>query len=69
LVILKASFQARNKKSLQGKSYILIGGNSFSATTLLQPPSFKQDNVTVVGEDLEEGLTAYGLAYSRCKTT
>lgn len=41
-----------------GKVYILSGGNSFSATTLLLNAVIKQDNVTVVGE--ETGGGAYG---------
>jgi C-terminal processing protease CtpA/Prc len=38
--------------------YILTGGNSFSASTLLASALIKQDNVTVVGE--ETGGGAYG---------
>jgi C-terminal processing protease CtpA/Prc len=46
------------KNHFNGKGYILIGGNSFSATTLFANSVIKQDNVTVVGE--ETGGGSYG---------
>jgi len=51
-------FKPKQKNRFRGKSYILIGGNSFSATTLFTNSVIKQDNVTVVGE--ETGGGAYG---------
>ena len=63
-------FQTQTKNHFNGKSYVLIGGNSFSATTLFANSVIKQDNVTVVGE--ETGGGSYGNTASadpRCKTT
>lgn len=51
-------FKPKKKNHYQGKTYILTGGNSFSATTLFTSSVIKQDNVTVVGE--ETGGGAYG---------
>jgi C-terminal processing protease CtpA/Prc len=42
-------FRPRKKNHFDGKSYVLIGGNSFSATTLFTHSIIKQDNVLVVG--------------------
>lgn len=54
----KHYFKPRKRNHFNGKSYILIGGNSFSATTLFTNSIIKQDNVTVVGE--ETGGGSYG---------
>jgi C-terminal processing protease CtpA/Prc len=51
-------FKPKQKNHFSGQSYILIGGNSFSATTLFTNSVIKQDNVTVVGE--ETGGGSYG---------
>jgi hypothetical protein len=51
-------FKPRKKNHFDGKSYVLIGGNSFSATTLFTSSIIKQDNVLVVGE--ETGGGSYG---------
>lgn len=51
-------FKPKKNNNYDGKVYILTGGNSFSATTLFASALFKQDNVTVVGE--ETGGGAYG---------
>ena len=51
-------FKPKQKNHFNSKSYILIGGNSFSATTLFTNSVIKQDNVTVVGE--ETGGGSYG---------
>ncbi|MFI5187048.1 MAG: S41 family peptidase [Chitinophagales bacterium] len=51
-------FRPRQKNHFHGNSYVLIGGNSFSATTLFTNSIIKQDNVTVVGE--ETGGGSYG---------
>jgi hypothetical protein len=51
-------FKPKKKNHFDGKTYILTGGNSFSATTLFVNAVMKQDNVTVVGE--ETGGGAYG---------
>jgi len=51
-------FKPRKNDHYNGKVYILIGGNSFSATTLFVSAVVKQDNVTVIGE--ETGGGAYG---------
>ncbi|MBC7948122.1 MAG: peptidase S41 [Chitinophagaceae bacterium] len=48
----------KKKNHFEGKSYILTGGNSFSATTLFITSVIDQQNVTVVGE--ETGGGAYG---------
>ena len=55
--ILKDTVSSRTHH-YDGQVYILIGGNSFSATTLFTGALIKQDNVTVVGE--ETGGGAYG---------
>ncbi len=54
----KHYFKPKKKNHFNGKTYILTGGNSFSATTLFASSVIKQDNVTVVGE--ETGGGAYG---------
>jgi hypothetical protein len=51
-------FKPRQKNRFNGKSYVLIGGNSFSATTLFTNSIIKQNNVLVVGE--ETGGGSYG---------
>jgi C-terminal processing protease CtpA/Prc len=51
-------FKPKKKNHFDGRSYILIGGNSFSATTLFTNAVIKQDNVVVVGE--ETGGGSYG---------
>lgn len=51
-------FKPIKKNHFDGQSYILISGNSFSATTLFTGTLIKQDNVTVIGE--ETGGGAYG---------
>lgn len=51
-------FKPKNNNHYDGKVYILIGGNSFSATTLFINSIIKQKNVTVAGE--ETGGGAYG---------
>jgi hypothetical protein len=51
-------FKPKKKNHYDGKTYILTGGNSFSATTLFASTVIKQDNVTIVGE--ETGGGAYG---------
>ena len=51
-------FKPRVKDHFDGKTYILIGGNSFSATTLFTESVIGEDNVFVVGE--ETGGGAYG---------
>lgn len=51
-------FKPRKKNHFEGKTYILTGGNSFSATTLFVGAVAGQDNVIVVGE--ETGGAAYG---------
>jgi hypothetical protein len=51
-------FKPHRKNHYDGQVYILIGGNSFSATTLFTGALIKQENVTVVGE--ETGGGAYG---------
>jgi hypothetical protein len=52
------SFKPKRKNHFDGKSYVLIGGNSFSATTLFTNSIIEQGNVIVVGE--ETGGGAYG---------
>lgn len=54
----KHRFQPKKRLHFDGHSYILIGGNSFSATTLFVGSVMDQGNVTVVGE--ETGGGAYG---------
>lgn len=51
-------FKPRKKNHFDGKTYILTGGNSFSATTLFASAIMKQNNVTLIGE--ETGGGAYG---------
>jgi hypothetical protein len=51
-------FKPRKKNHFDGQVFILIGGNSFSATTLFTDAVIKQQNVLVVGE--ETGGGAYG---------
>lgn len=51
-------FKPKKKNHFDGDVYILIGGNSFSATTLFSQTLKGQKNVIVVGE--ETGGTAYG---------
>jgi C-terminal processing protease CtpA/Prc len=51
-------FKPKKHNHFNGKVYVLIGGNSFSATTLFTGSIIKQDNVIVVGE--ETGGGAYG---------
>jgi C-terminal processing protease CtpA/Prc len=51
-------FKPKKQNHFDGKTYILSGGNSFSATTLFIGTLIKQENVTVVGE--ETGGGAYG---------
>jgi C-terminal processing protease CtpA/Prc len=51
-------FKPKKHNHYDGEVYILTGGNSFSATTLFVSAVWRQDNVTVVGE--ETGGGAYG---------
>jgi hypothetical protein len=51
-------FRPKKRNHFNGKSYILIGGNSFSATTLFASALKSQENVVIVGE--ETGGGAYG---------
>lgn len=51
-------FKPKKNNHFNGQVYILIGGNSFSATTLFTAAVIKQENVTVIGE--ETGGGAYG---------
>jgi hypothetical protein len=51
-------FKPKERHHFDGQVYILIGGNSFSATTLFATALIKQDNVTVIGE--ETGGGSYG---------
>jgi hypothetical protein len=51
-------FKPKKANHFNGKSYILTGGNSFSATTLFVSSIMDQENVTIVGE--ETGGGAYG---------
>lgn len=51
-------FKPKKKNHFDGKTYILTGGNSFSATTLFASSIMNQKNVVVVGE--ETGGGAYG---------
>jgi len=51
-------FHPKKNNHYSGKVYVLIGGNSFSATTLFTSSILKQENVIVVGE--ETGGGAYG---------
>jgi Peptidase family S41 len=54
----KHYFEPKTKNHFNGKCYVLIGGNSFSATTLFTNSVIKQENVVVVGE--ETGGGSYG---------
>jgi C-terminal processing protease CtpA/Prc len=51
-------FKPKKKYHFDGQTYILIGGNSFSATCLFAESVIHEDNVVVVGE--ETGGGAYG---------
>jgi len=51
-------FSPKKQNHYKGKTYILTGGNSFSATTLFVGAVRDQDNVLVIGE--ETGGGAYG---------
>ena len=51
-------FKPKKKNHFDGRTYILTGGNSFSATTLFVSSVMDQENVVVVGE--ETGGGAYG---------
>lgn len=51
-------FKPKHKNHFDGTVYILVGGNSFSATTLFTQTVKPQENVIVVGE--ETGGGAYG---------
>ena len=51
-------FKPKRKNHFNGKSYVLIGGNSFSATTLFANAVIDQKDVIVLGE--ETGGGAYG---------
>lgn len=51
-------FKPKSHHHFNGKTYILTGGNSFSATTLFTSALIKQENVIVIGE--ETGGGAYG---------
>ena len=54
----RRAFKPKKNNHFDGKVYIITGGNSFSATTLLTSALIKQENVIVVGE--ETGGGAYG---------
>lgn len=54
----KHYFKPKRKNHYGNTTYILTGGNSFSATTLFVGSVMQQSNVTVVGE--ETGGGAYG---------
>ena len=51
-------FKPKKKNHFDGHTYIVTGGNSFSATTLFISAIKEQGNVTIVGE--ETGGGAYG---------
>jgi len=51
-------FKPKKHHHFNGKTYIVTGGNSFSATTLFTSALIRQENVLVVGE--ETGGGAYG---------
>ena len=51
-------FKPRKKHHFDGKIYLLTGGNSFSATTLVLKAVQGQPNVKIIGE--ETGGGAYG---------
>jgi hypothetical protein len=48
-------FKPKKHNHFNGKVYVLIGGNSFSATTLFANSIIKQENVLVVGEETGGG--------------
>lgn len=52
------AFSPKQLHHFSGKTYIVTGGNSFSATTLFTSALIKQEDVIVVGE--ETGGGAYG---------
>ena len=52
------SFKPKQRNHFNGSVYILTGGNTFSAATLVAQALKKQDNVTIVGE--ETGGGGYG---------
>jgi C-terminal processing protease CtpA/Prc len=52
------AFSPKQNHHYDGKTYIVTGGNSFSATTLFTSALIKQEDVIVVGE--ETGGGAYG---------
>lgn len=52
------NFRPRKKNHFNGNVYVIIGGNSFSATTLFAKVLQGQPNVKIVGE--ESGGGAYG---------
>lgn len=54
----KHFFKPRQKNHFSGNVYILSGGNSFSASTLVMSVLKPQENVTIVGEP--SGGAAYG---------
>ena len=51
-------YKLRSRNHFDGDVYIIIGGNSFSATTLFAYAMKHQKNVTIVGE--ETGGGSYG---------
>jgi hypothetical protein len=51
-------FKPKKNNHYNGKTYLLTGGNSFSATTLFASAIREQENVIIVGE--ETGGGAYG---------
>ena len=51
-------FKPKKKNHFNGKTYVLIGGNSFSATSLFAQSVRPQENIVIVGE--ETGGGAYG---------
>jgi hypothetical protein len=51
----KHAFSPRKSNHFKGQVYILIGGNSFSATTLFVGALKGQKNITVVGEETGGG--------------
>jgi len=48
-------FQPKKEHHFEGQAYILIGGNSFSATTLFAGSLKGQKNITLVGEETGGG--------------
>lgn len=51
-------FKPKKKNHFEGSTYLVIGGNSFSATTLFANALKGQENVLLIGE--ETGGGAYG---------